>query len=52
MKTLIITFVDVKPIIIRDIKNMFYACGHLIIYHNDGTFERYKLNDIVNFNVL
>ena len=52
MKTLILTFIDEESIIIRNIRNIFYACGHLNIYYKDGTFERYKLDDIDNFNVL
>lgn len=52
MKTLILTFIDEESIIIRNIRNIFYACGHLNIYYKDGTFERYKLDNIDNFNVL
>ena len=51
-KTLILTFIDEESIIIRNIRNVFYACGYLNIYYNDGTFERYKLEDLDNFNVL
>ena len=52
MKTLMLTFIDEETIIIRNIKNIFYACEHLNIYYKDGTFERYKLKDIDNFNVV
>ena len=52
MKTLILTFIDEESIIIRNIRNIYYACGYLNIYYKDGTFERYKLDDIDNFNVL
>ena len=52
MKTLILTFIDKKSIIIRNIRNIVYTCRDLIIYYKDGTFERYKLEDIDNFNVL
>ena len=52
MKTLMLTFVDEETIIIRNIKNIYYACEHLNIYYKDGTFERYKLSDIDNFNIL
>ena len=53
MKTLILTFIDEESIIIiRNIRNVFYACGHLNIYYKDGRFERYKLEDLDNFNVL
>ena len=52
MKTLMLTFMDEETIIIRNIKNIFYACEYINIYYKDGTFERYKLNDIDNFNIL
>ena len=52
MKTLMLTFIDDETIIIRNIKNIFYACEYLNIYYNDGTFERYKLENIDNFNIL
>ena len=52
MRALILTFTDEETIIIRNIRNIFYACGYLNIYYNDGTFERYKLDYIDNFNVL
>ena len=52
MKTLMLTFIDDETIIIRNIKNIFYACGQLNIYYKDGTFERYKLEVIDNFNIL
>ena len=52
MRTLILTFIDDETIFIRNIKNIFYACGQLNIYYKDGTFERYKLEDIDNFNIL
>lgn len=47
-----LTFNDEETIVIRNIKNIFYACEHINIYYKDGTFERYKLNDIDNFNVV
>ena len=52
MKTLMLTFIDDETIIIRNIKNIYYACGYLNIYYNGGTFERYKLENIDNFNIL
>ena len=52
MKTLILTFLDEETIIIRNIRNIFYACEYLNIYYKDGTFERYGLGDIDNFNIL
>ena len=52
MKTLILTFIDNQSIIIRNIKNIFYDCRQLNIHYNDGTFERYKLENIDNFTIL
>ena len=52
MKTLMLTFIDDETIIIRNIKNIYYACGYLNVYYKDGTFERYKLENIDNFNIL
>ena len=52
MKTLILTFIDDETIITRNIKSIYYACGDLDIYYKDGTFERYKLENIDNFNIL
>ena len=52
MKTLILTFINDEPLVIRDIKNIFYTCGYINIYYKDGTFERYKLDDIDNFNIV
>ena len=52
MKTLTLTFIDDEIVIIRNIKNIFYSCGYLNIYYQNGTFERYKLDDIDNFNIL
>ena len=51
MKTLRLTFIDEKLLIIRNIRNVFFACGYLFVYYNDGTFERYSLEDIDNFDV-
>ena len=52
MKTLVLTFIDNETVVIRNIKNIFYTCKYLNIYYKDGTFERYRLEDIDNFNVL
>ena len=52
MKTLMLTFNDEETIVIRNIKNIFYACDYINIYYKDGTFERYKIDDIDNFNIV
>ena len=52
MKTLLLTFIDDETIVIRNIRNMYYACGYLNIYYKDGSFERYEIEQIDNFNVL
>lgn len=51
MKTIVLTFIDEETIIIRNIENLFYAREYLNIYYKGGTFDRYKLEDIKNFNV-
>ena len=52
MRALVLTFIDGETLIIRNIRNIYYSCWYLNIYYKDGTFERYKLEDIDTFNVL